>query len=166
MVVLARICPTCIFPAEKPQPLSAAERVMGVLGWVIALAIILSIAGTIYLVNKQQQHKHAGSDNDSDGSSPGHKKPCSSKKKAADDFQSPGRFYDELPNTADYVSYRLACNKEDYLEQNSPPIQPPLTFLPQNPYTQHGNQNAIFTYPTPPGPGPVSSYTFPKEQYV
>ncbi|KAL0162753.1 hypothetical protein M9458_042149, partial [Cirrhinus mrigala] len=50
---------------------------------------------------------------------------------------SPGRFYDELPNTADYVSYRLACNKEDYLEQHSPPIQPPLTFLPQNPYTQH-----------------------------
>lgn len=77
--------------------------------------------------------------------------------------QSPGRFYDELPNTADYVSYRLACNKEDYLEQHSPPIQPPLTFLPQNPYT-HSNQNAIFTYPTPSGP--ISSYTFPKEQYV
>lgn len=78
--------------------------------------------------------------------------------------QSPGRFYDELPNTADYVSYRLACNKEDYLEQHSPPIQPPLTFLPHNPYTQHSNQTAIFTYPTPSGP--ISSYTFPKEQYV
>lgn len=65
IVELARRCPTCIFPAEKPQPLSAAERVMGALGWVIALAIILSIAGTIYLVNKQQRLKHAGSDNDS-----------------------------------------------------------------------------------------------------
>lgn len=54
-----------IFPAENPMPLSAAERVMGVLGWVIALGIILSIAGTIYLVNKQQKHKHTGSDNDS-----------------------------------------------------------------------------------------------------
>ncbi|ROL47585.1 hypothetical protein DPX16_13300 [Anabarilius grahami] len=97
-------------------------------------------------------------------SSPAHKKPSSSKKKTADDFQSPGRFYDELPNTADYVSYRLACNKEDYLEQHSPPIQPPLTFLPQNPYTHHSNQTAIFTYPTPSGP--ISSYTFPKEQYV
>ncbi|KTF75673.1 hypothetical protein cypCar_00017700, partial [Cyprinus carpio] len=71
----------------KPQPLSAAERVMGVLGWVIALGIILSIAGTIYLVNKQQRHKHAGSDNDSNSSTPAHKKPSSSKKKAADDFQ-------------------------------------------------------------------------------
>ncbi|XP_055035648.2 nectin 1a isoform X2 [Misgurnus anguillicaudatus] len=147
---------------ENPMPLSAAERVMGVLGWVIALGIILSIAGTMYLVNKRQKHK--GSDNDSNSSSPGHKKPSSSKKKSADDFQSPGRFYDELPNTADYVSYRLACNKEDYLEQHSPPIQPPLTFLPQNPYTHHNKQTPVFTYPTPPGP--VSSYTFPKEQYV
>ncbi|XP_051956471.1 nectin-1-like isoform X2 [Xyrauchen texanus] len=150
--------------AEKPLSLSAAERVMGVLGWVIALGIIFSIVGTIYLVNKQQRHKHIESDNGSDSSSAAHKKPSSSKKKTADDFQSPGSFYDELPNTADYVSYRLACNKEDYLEQNSPPIQPPLTFLPQNPYTQHSNQAAIFTYPTPTGP--ISSYTFPKEQYV
>ncbi|XP_065142961.1 nectin 1a isoform X2 [Paramisgurnus dabryanus] len=148
---------------ENPMPLSAAERVMGVLGWVIALGIILSIAGTMYLVNKRQRHKHTGSENDSN-SSPSHKKPSSSKKKSADDFQSPGRFYDELPNTADYVSYRLACNKEDYLEQHSPPIQPPLTFLPQNPYTHHNKQTPVFTYPKPPGP--VSSYTFPKEQYV
>lgn len=65
MVELARRWPTYIFPAEKPQSLSAAERVMGVLGWVIALGIIICIAGTIYLVNKQKRHKHAGSDNDS-----------------------------------------------------------------------------------------------------
>lgn len=64
-VEIARRCPTFVFPAEKPQSLSAAERVMGVLGWVIALGIILSIVGTVYLVKKQQQHKHAGSDNDS-----------------------------------------------------------------------------------------------------
>ncbi|KAL7844256.1 hypothetical protein SRHO_G00227950 [Serrasalmus rhombeus] len=149
--------------SENPLPLSAAERVMGVLGWVVALGVILSLAGIAFLVNKQQRNKQSENDSDSDNSSPGCKKP-SSKKKPADDFQSQGRLYDELPNTADYVSYRLACNKDDYMEQHSPPIQPPLTFLPQNPYTQHGTQISTFTYPTPPGP--ISSYTFPKEQYV
>ncbi|TRY99621.1 hypothetical protein DNTS_004816 [Danionella cerebrum] len=134
---------------------------MGVLGWVVALGIILSIAGTIYLVRKQKNHKQGASDSESNGSSPGHKKPSSTKKKTADDFQSPTRFYDELPNTADYVSYRLACNKEDYVEQHSPP----LSFLPQHPQHQ---TTAIFSYPAAPmpGPGQIPPYTFPKEQYV
>uniref|UniRef100_A0A3Q3FM33 Nectin cell adhesion molecule 1a n=1 Tax=Labrus bergylta TaxID=56723 RepID=A0A3Q3FM33_9LABR len=106
--------------------------------------------------------------------------------------QHSGRFYEELPNTADYVSYRLACNKEDYPEPYSPPINPPLSFLPQHPYhsshttpaTSSSSSNtmskntfsppphttAIFKYPSVPGlsspPPGVGAYTFPKEQYV
>lgn len=109
-------------------------------------------------------------------------------------LQHPGRFYEELPNTADYVSYRLACNKEDYPEPYSPPINPPLSFLPQQPYqtpqtltmptlssssTSTPSKNTflppshsttIFKYPSVPGlsspPPGVGPYTFPKEQYV
>uniref|UniRef100_A0A3Q0QX76 Nectin cell adhesion molecule 1a n=1 Tax=Amphilophus citrinellus TaxID=61819 RepID=A0A3Q0QX76_AMPCI len=102
-----------------------------------------------------------------------------------------GRFYEELPSTADYVSYRLACNKEDYPEPYSPPINPPLTFLPQHPYhstppnpatsisstttsrntfSPPSHTTAIFKYPSVPGlsspPPGVAAYTFPKEQYV
>lgn len=107
-------------------------------------------------------------------------------------LQHSGRFYEELPNTADYVSYRLACNKEDYPEPYSPPINPPLSFLPQQPYQSHtttatssstsaapskntfsppSHTTAVFKYPsvqglpTSPPPG-VAAYTFPKEQYV
>uniref|UniRef100_A0A3B3ZNM1 Ig-like domain-containing protein n=1 Tax=Periophthalmus magnuspinnatus TaxID=409849 RepID=A0A3B3ZNM1_9GOBI len=103
------------------------------------------------------------------------------------------RFYEELPNTADYVSYRLACNKEDYPEPYSPPIQPPLSFLPQQPYHASSQPNtgtstgssggttsrntfsppthttAIFKYPSVSGltsPPIGAAYTFPKEQYV
>lgn len=107
-------------------------------------------------------------------------------------LQHSGRFYEELPNTADYVSYRLACNKEDYPDPYSPPIKPPLSFLPQHPYhspqpptasTSSSGTNtpkntlsppthttAIFKYPSVSGlsspPPGVAAYTFPKEQYV
>lgn len=103
--------------------------------------------------------------------------------------QHSGRFYEELPNTADYVSYRLACNKEDYPEPYSPPINPPLSFLPQHPYPSSqptsgssttttskntfsppSHTTAIFRYPSVQGlsspPPGVAAYTFPKEQYV
>lgn len=105
--------------------------------------------------------------------------------------QHSGRFYEELPNTADYVSYRLACNKEDYPEPYSPPINPPLSFLPQQPYQSPqptiadssssssmskntfslpSHTTAIFKYPSVQGlsspPPGVAAYTFPKEQYV
>lgn len=104
--------------------------------------------------------------------------------------QHSGRFYEELPNTADYVSYRLACNKEDYPEPYSPPINPPLSFLPQHPYQPQpapassssstgtskntfsppSHTTAIFKYPSVQGlsspPPGVAAYTFPKEQYV
>lgn len=106
-------------------------------------------------------------------------------------LQHSGRFYEELPNTADYVSYRLACNKEDYPEPYSPPINPPLSFLPQHPYHSQptpatssssstatskntfsppSHTTAIFKYPSVQGlsspPPGVAAYTFPKEQYV
>lgn len=109
-------------------------------------------------------------------------------------LQHPGRFYEELPNTADYVSYRLACNKEDYPEPYSPPINPPLSFLPQQPYQTPQTQTmptlsssststpsknnflppshstTVFKYPSVSGlsspPPGVGPYTFPKEQYV
>lgn len=109
-------------------------------------------------------------------------------------FQHSGRFYEELPNTADYVSYRLACNKEDYPEPYSPPINPPLSFLPQQPYQSPqiqtmptmstsststplkntfvppSHSTTVFKYPSVPGlsspPPGVGPYTFPKEQYV
>lgn len=106
-------------------------------------------------------------------------------------LQHSGRFYEELPNTADYVSYRLACNKDDYPEPYSPPINPPLSFLPQHPYhsqpttatgsssTTTSSKNtysppshttAVFKYPSVQGlsspPPGVAAYTFPKEQYV
>uniref|UniRef100_A0A3Q2Z8B9 Nectin cell adhesion molecule 1a n=1 Tax=Hippocampus comes TaxID=109280 RepID=A0A3Q2Z8B9_HIPCM len=106
--------------------------------------------------------------------------------------QHSGRFYEELPNTADYVSYRLACNKEDYPEPYSPPINPAVSFLPQHPYhspqattttgsssstssskntfSPPSHSSAIFKYPSVPGlsspPPGVGAYTFPKEQYV
>lgn len=106
-------------------------------------------------------------------------------------LQHSGRFYEELPNTADYVSYRLACNKDDYPEPYSPPINPPLSFLPQHPYhsqpttatssssTTASSKNTysppshtteVFKYPSVQGlsspPPGVAAYTFPKEQYV
>ncbi|TSQ12721.1 V-set and immunoglobulin domain-containing protein 10-like 2 [Bagarius yarrelli] len=93
-------------------------------------------------------------------SSPSREKTSSFNQKAADDFQNQGQIYDELPNSADYVSYRLTCNKDSFSEKHSPPIQPPLTFLPQHPCPQSNT----FSYPTPPGPS--TSYTFPKEQYI
>ncbi|XP_046724344.1 nectin cell adhesion molecule 1a isoform X3 [Silurus meridionalis] len=145
---------------ESPQPLNAAGRVMSVLGWVIALGIVLSVAAVVFMVNRQQRKKQSETDGDSAGSSPARKKPSSFQNKPADDFQNQGQIYDELPNPADYVSYRLACDKNGFPEQHSPPIQPPLTFLPQHPCAQ----GSRFTYTTPPGPN--TSFTFPKEQYV
>ncbi|XP_026989961.1 nectin cell adhesion molecule 1a isoform X4 [Tachysurus fulvidraco] len=50
---------------DTPQPLSAAERVMGVLGWVIALGIILSIAAVVFVVSRQRQKKQSETDSDS-----------------------------------------------------------------------------------------------------
>ncbi|XP_070296370.1 nectin-1-like [Salvelinus sp. IW2-2015] len=102
--------------------------------------------------------------------------------------QRSGRVYEDLPNTADYVSYRLACNKDDYPEPysppinpplslpDSPPINPPLSFLSQHAYTHSNNTfspashpSSVFRYPSLPSLSPppgLAPYTFPKEQYV
>lgn len=65
-----------MFPTETPQPLSAVERVMGVLGWVIALGIILSIATIVFVVNRQQRKKQSESDSDSWVPCNGHTEYC------------------------------------------------------------------------------------------
>ncbi|XP_028840781.1 nectin 1a isoform X3 [Denticeps clupeoides] len=147
---------------ENPLAQSSTEGVMSILSWVVALGLIFGLAVAVFLVNRQHQSGHSETDSNPNSPSPTHKLALS-KKKGTDDFQNPGKYYDELPNTADYVSYRLACNKDDYLEQHSPPIHPPLTYLPQNPYSQHSSRSPVFQYPTP---GSIPPFMFPKEQYV
>ncbi|KAM9729738.1 nectin 1a [Menidia menidia] len=170
---------------EKPLPQIATGDVISVIALLLAAGVLLGITVTV-LVLKIRSKK----DNSSAGS-PSGKMAQPIRKRTGDDIQHSGRFYEELPNTADYVSYRLACNKDDYPEPYSPPINPPLTFLPQHPYPSSqtmpstGNNStntlskntfappshttATFKYPSVPGlapPPPGGTYTFPKEQYV
>ncbi|XP_054586484.1 nectin 1a [Nothobranchius furzeri] len=166
---------------EKPLPQIATGDVISVIALLLAAGVLMGITVTV-LVLKIRSRKENPDD------SPSRKQPI---RKRPDDIQHSGRFYEELPNTADYVSYRLACNKEDYPEPFSPPINSPLSFLPQQPYlsTQQAmpamatsctstpskntfvppSHNTVFKYPSVPGlssPPVVGSYTFPKEQYV
>ncbi|MGH0136839.1 UNVERIFIED_CONTAM: hypothetical protein FKN15_019831 [Acipenser sinensis] len=69
-----------------------------------------------------------------------------------------GKRYEELPNPADYVSYHHAC-----LEPQPPPAYPPISLLPQNPYTRHPPNSPVYRYPPP---GSRAPYICPKEQYV
>ncbi|XP_063058343.1 hemicentin-1 [Engraulis encrasicolus] len=156
--------------AKAPLPLSSSERMKTALGWVVGLGLLIAVMSAIVIGNRQQQkmeqqqqHSDAGSNLSSNSPSPAKRK--GSKKRGNDDHQNSGKYLDELTNTADYVSYRLACHKEDYLEQHSPPIHPPLSFLPQNPTPQHlglgdsaastaAATAAAFKFPAPvPGPG-------------
>ncbi|XP_031176308.1 nectin cell adhesion molecule 1a isoform X1 [Sander lucioperca] len=173
---------------EKPLPQIATGDVISVVALLLAAGVLMGITVTV-LVLKIRSRK-----DDSSNDSPSRKLSQPLRKRPADDIQHPGRFYEELPNTADYVSYRLACNKEDYPEPYSPPIKPPLSFLPQHPYNSSqpttatsssgtntpkntsspplppSHTTAIFKYPSVPGlaspPPGVVAYTFPKEQYV
>ncbi|KAM6907777.1 nectin 1a [Xenentodon cancila] len=168
---------------EKPLPQIATSDVVSVIALLLAAGVLIGITITV-LVLKIRTRK----DKSSNGS-PSTTLSQPIKKRPGDDIQHSGRFYEELPNTADYVSYRLACNKEDYPEPYSPPINPPLSFLPQHPYpsshtipasgTSTLSKNTfappphtatIFKYPSVPGmsspPPGMASYTFPKEQYV
>ncbi|XP_034745319.1 nectin cell adhesion molecule 1a isoform X1 [Etheostoma cragini] len=173
---------------EKPLPQIATGDIISVVALLLAAGVLMGITVTV-LVLKIRSRK-----GDSSNDSPSRKLSQPLRKRPADDIQHPGRFYEELPNTADYVSYRLACNKEDYPEPYSPPIKPPLSFLPQHPYnssqlttaTSSSGTNtpkntsspplpplhttAIFKYPSVAGlaspPPGVVAYTFPKEQYV
>ncbi|KAK1153390.1 nectin-1-like isoform X1 [Acipenser oxyrinchus oxyrinchus] len=74
------------------------------------------------------------------------------------DTSNSGKRYEELPNPADYVSYHRAC-----LEPQPPPADPPISLLPQNPYTQHPPNSPVYRYPPP---GSRAPYICPKEQYV
>ncbi|XP_013858627.1 nectin 1a [Austrofundulus limnaeus] len=170
---------------EKPLPQIATGDVISVIALLLAAGVLMGITITV-LVLKIKSRK-----DDSLSDSPSKKQPI---RKRPDDIQHSGRFYEELPNTADYVSYRLACNKEDYPEPYSPPINPPLSFLPQQPYQSPqiqtmpamstsststplkntfvppSHSTTVFKYPSVPGlsspPPGVGPYTFPKEQYV
>ncbi|KAM9780821.1 nectin cell adhesion molecule 1a [Syngnathus typhle] len=171
---------------DKPLPQIATRDVISVVALLLAAGVLMGITITV-LVLKIRSRKDDTSDD-----SPSRKLSQPIRKRPAEDIQHSGRFYEELPNTADYVSYRLACNKEDYPEPYSPPINPPLSFLPQHPYhsphatntttgssstssskntfSPPSHSSAIFKYPSVPGLSPpppgVGPYTFPKEQYV
>ncbi|XP_049599591.1 nectin cell adhesion molecule 1a isoform X1 [Syngnathus scovelli] len=171
---------------DKPLPQIATGDVISVVALLLAAGVLMGITVTV-LVLKIRSRKDDTSDD-----SPSRKLSQPIRKRPAEDIQHSGRFYEELPNTADYVSYRLACNKEDYPEPYSPPINPPLSFLPQHPYhspqatntttgssstssskntfSPPSHSSAIFKYPSVPGLSPpppgVGAYTFPKEQYV
>ncbi|XP_026183303.1 nectin 1a isoform X1 [Mastacembelus armatus] len=169
---------------EKPLPQIATSDVISVIALLLAAGVLMGITITVLVLKIRSTKDNSSND------SPSRKQPI--RKRPGDDIQHSGRFYEELPNTADYVSYRLACNKEDYPEPYSPPINPPLTFLPQHPYLSQpttgsssssttttmskntfsppSHTAAIFKYPavsglSSPPPG-VAAYTFPKEQYV
>ncbi|KAG7266692.1 hypothetical protein CRUP_037259 [Coryphaenoides rupestris] len=112
---------------EKPLPQVAAGDVISVVALLLAAGVLMGITVTV-LVLKIRSRK-----DDDSSESPSSKPSQPLRKRPGDDIQHAGKCYEELPNTADYVSYRLACNKEDYPEPYSPPIHPPLSFLPQHP---------------------------------
>ncbi|KAE8287524.1 Nectin-1 Herpes virus entry mediator C [Larimichthys crocea] len=170
---------------EKPLPQIATGDVISVIALLLAAGVLMGITITVLVLKIRSRKEDSSSD------SPSRKLSQPIRKRPGDDIQHSGRFYEELPNTADYVSYRLACNKEDYPEPYSPPINPPLSFLPQQPYQSPqptiadssssssmskntfslpSHTTAIFKYPSVQGlsspPPGVAAYTFPKEQYV
>eukprot|EP00063_Salmo_salar_P063573 XP_014038408.1 PREDICTED: uncharacterized protein LOC106591715 [Salmo salar] len=172
---------------EEPLPQVGTGDVISVLGMLLAVGLILGVAITVLLLNRRKQRGEA--DADSTDSAPSLKlAPPPASRKPGDEFQRSGRVYEDLPNTADYVSYRLACNKDDYPEPysppinpplslpDSPPINPPLSFLSQHAYTHSNNTfspashpSSVFRYPSLPSLSPppgLAPYTFPKEQYV
>ncbi|MGH0136848.1 UNVERIFIED_CONTAM: hypothetical protein FKN15_020363 [Acipenser sinensis] len=74
------------------------------------------------------------------------------------DTSNSGKRYEELPNPADYVSYHHAC-----LEPQPPPAYPPISLLPQNPYTRHPPNSPVYRYPPP---GSRAPYICPKEHLL
>ncbi|RVE63840.1 hypothetical protein OJAV_G00140250 [Oryzias javanicus] len=152
---------------EKPQPQIATGDVVSVIALLLAAGVLMGITITVLVLKIRTRKDNSSND------SPSRKLSQPMKRRPGEDIQHLGKFYEELPNTADYVSYRLACNKEDYPEPYSPPINPPLSFLPQHPH--HTSQTlpskgasctstplkntfappsyttAIFKYPSVPG---------------
>ncbi|KAM4566988.1 uncharacterized protein PAE49_010444 [Odontesthes bonariensis] len=77
-----------------------------------------------------------------------------------------GRNPEELLNPAEYMSYQRACNVELSPDTQPTPAYPPVTFLPQNPYTQHPSNEPLYSNTTFQSHGPRAPFTFPKEQSV
>ncbi|XP_037126455.1 nectin cell adhesion molecule 1a isoform X1 [Syngnathus acus] len=179
---------------DKPLPQIATRDVISVVALLLAAGVLMGITITVLVLKIRSRKDDTSDDSPSRKlSQPIRKRPAEDIQHCSEPFpQHSGRLYEELPNTADYVSYRLACNKEDYPEPYSPPINPPLSFLPQHPYhspqatntttgssstssskntfSPPSHSSAIFKYPSVPGLSPpppgVGPYTFPKEQYV
>ncbi|XP_072551475.1 nectin 1b isoform X3 [Salminus brasiliensis] len=83
------------------------------------------------------------------------------------DKPNSGNRFEELPNPADYVNYHHPESQEQCIEIQPPSAYPPVTFLPQNPYTQHPTNTPMYTFqPNAAPPAPRPPYTFPKEQSV
>ncbi|XP_026185976.1 nectin 1b isoform X1 [Mastacembelus armatus] len=77
-----------------------------------------------------------------------------------------GRHPEELLNPAEYMSYQRICNMEHFPESQPAPAYPPVTFLPQHPYTQQPSNEPMYSNTSFPAPGPRAPFTFPKEQSV
>ncbi|XP_051254127.1 nectin cell adhesion molecule 1b isoform X5 [Dicentrarchus labrax] len=84
----------------------------------------------------------------------------------SDDIQDTGRRPEELLNPAEYMSYQRVCNIEHLPESQPAPAYPPVTFLPQHPYTQHPPNEPMYSNTSFSAPGPRAPFTFPKEQSV
>ncbi|CAB1447976.1 unnamed protein product [Pleuronectes platessa] len=87
----------------------------------------------------------------------------------SDDIQDTGGRPEELLNPAEYMSYQRVCDMEPFPSAQPaaayPP--PPVTFLPQHPYTQPPASEPMYSntsFAAPPGPR--APFTFPKEQSV
>nr|XP_033488266.1 nectin cell adhesion molecule 1b isoform X1 [Epinephelus lanceolatus] len=77
-----------------------------------------------------------------------------------------GRRPEELLNPAEYMGYQRVCNMEHFPESQPAPAYPPVTFLPQHPYTQLPPNEPTYSNTSFPAPGPRAPFTFPKEQSV
>lgn len=80
--------------------------------------------------------------------------------------QDSGRHPEEPLNPAEYMSYQRVCNMEQFPESQPAPAYPPVTFLPQHPYTQHPSNEPMYSNTSFPTHGPRAPFTFPKEQSV
>ncbi|XP_070399315.1 nectin 1b isoform X1 [Nothobranchius furzeri] len=77
-----------------------------------------------------------------------------------------GKHPEELLNPAEYMSYQRACNVEHVPESQPAPAYPPVTFLPQHPYSQHPSNEPMYSNTSFPTQAPRATFTFPKEQSV
>lgn len=81
-------------------------------------------------------------------------------------LQETGKQPEELLNPAEYMGYQRVCNIEQLPESQSAPACPPVTFLPQHPYTQHPTNEPMYSNTSFPTNAPRAAFSFPKEQSV